>query len=628
MFIKSIHLKNWLSHQDTTLAMDKLTVIRADNGAGKTSVEQALEMLFAGRSSSTDDKGSGSRDLIRKGEDKAHITVDIEDAGRSIRMRCSITEKSGRTVILKDPADESWTGSDYVTMLAMKREVLDCLINGRYFIDMDDARQKKLLAGIVLPVSVVWDDWVESAVNQCALRVDWSLKAFDIIALAYDLAYKERTIINRLIKEWIEPESVAPPGEVDATAIRNRLQTRQNERTDLAVKKQKVTDKWQRAQDAKAKAAERIGGLEMRLATEQSRRADIAKGLLSKKAFGEAGKLAAGADKAKEIDGKIQTNAGTLAEVRRLLAKLNDLGESGVCPTCTQPVTDAEFESITKPHIEVQSTLLDDERSLQAERKELGDWEGAVRVLADHEQAEKTLKLVDDHIAGIEKDISDLKKETPSDESQPDTTELDAKIADLDARIQKGNAALTAAVQAETGREQYAKAMEAKKKLDAKRDLLERLIEYFGAKGIQAKLLDEHVGGFQKSMNAVLAGWGFEAHLQFEPFDFSLSFTGKEKVYNLRTISKSQKHAFAIAFQVALAKTTGLNFIVVDEADVFMDANRGQMYRALVGAGLDQVIVMQSDLRREIPKVPNSVFYMLSLDRSGAVPATVVERLT
>jgi hypothetical protein len=37
---------------------------------------------------------------------------------------------------------------------------------------------------------------------------------------------------------------------------------------------------------------------------------------------------------------------------------------------------------------------------------------------------------------------------------------------------------------------------------------------------------------------------------------------------------------------------------------------------------------MQSDLRREIPKVPNSVFYMLSLDRSGAVPATVVERLT
>jgi hypothetical protein len=79
---------------------------------------------------------------------------------------------------------------------------------------------------------------------------------------------------------------------------------------------------------------------------------------------------------------------------------------------------------------------------------------------------------------------------------------------------------------------------------------------------------------------------------------------------------------------VALAKVSGLNFVVVDEADMFLDANRGQLYRGLVAAKLDQVIVLQSDLRREIPKVANAVFYMLQLDRSGDVPTTKVERLT
>src|ERR1017187_7404737 len=126
MKLKSLHLYNFLSHADTTLALDTISVVRGDNGAGKSSIEQAVEMLLTGRSSSTDDKGSGSRDLIRRGLDKCAITAEIEDGARTIKMRCSITEKSGRTVILKDPADESWTGSDYVTMLAMKREVLDC----------------------------------------------------------------------------------------------------------------------------------------------------------------------------------------------------------------------------------------------------------------------------------------------------------------------------------------------------------------------------------------------------------------------------------------------------------------------------------------------------------------------
>jgi prefoldin subunit 5 len=633
MKINSLHLFNWLSHQDTTLALDTITSIRGENGGGKTSVEAALEMLFCGRSSQTDDKGSGSRDLIRQGCDKSAITVEIQDAAllgaRTAKMRCSITEKSGRTISIKDPSDESWTGSDFLSALASKREILDCLINGRFFFDMKPAEQKALLAAIILPTTVQWDIWTGAAVNECGLRVDWSLKAFDVIQMGYDAAFEARKLVNKAIKEWREPEPVAAQ-EMDTQTIRARLSERQAERTNLAVERGRATDKWQRAQTAKSKAKERIGALEFKLSTEQSRRADVAKDKLSTKGFKEATSLAAGAEKGAAIEAEIHAVGASIAELRRTLAKLNDIGEAGTCPTCTQPVTDAEFEFITAPIIARQDELLKREMELQAARKDLSDYDGAQKVLEAHAQAEKNLALVEEHVAGIEKDIRELTADidNATESTAPDTTEIDKKIADLDGRIEKGNAALTAAIQAETKRQQYIDAMAAKKKLDAKQSLLERLVEYFGPKGIQAKLLDKHVGGFEASMNKVLATWGFACHLQFEPYQFSLSFSDKPAQYNLRTISKSQKYRFSVAFQVALAKVSGFNFVVVDEADILLDANRGQLYRALVGAGLDQVIVLQSDLRREIPKVPNSAFYLFTLDESGDVPTTKVERLT
>jgi tetratricopeptide (TPR) repeat protein len=655
MFIKFLHLRDWLSHANTELALDKLVCIRGENGSGKTSIEQALEMLFTGRSESTNDKGAGSRDLIRRGSDKAYITAEIlNGSADAIRMRCSLTEKSGRTVQVKKEADPSWTGSDWLGSLAMQREIYDCLINSRYFVGMDDARQKTLLASIILPVSVKFEPWVESAINQCGLSVDWSIKAFDLIALAYDKAYKERTMINRIIKEWKEPEQVPTQGGPDLNDIRARLGERQNERTRLAVERQRILDRFEQSKSSSEKLRERISALIEKIETEHDRRKTVAKDCLSKPQIRESEKLALGAERAKKLEAEIQQNAGALAEVRRTLAKFSDIGEAGACPTCTQRVTDAEFEHIAQPFITTQDGLLMRERELQDARKALGDYQGAQRCLDAHAQAEKNLKLVDGHIADIEKDIEQFKQEIENnpDVPEPDTEGIDAQIADLDARIQKGNAALSVAIQNETNRRHYDEAMDAKKKLDTKQKLLERLVDYFGPKGIQAKLLDEHVGAFQDSMNAVLSVWQFQAHLQFEPYQFGISFetafrgrgpaflrgTGPAldlggtpgkgpEVYALKTISASQKAMFAIAFQVALAKTTCINFVVADAVDIFLDTNRGMLYKALIASELDQAIVMQSDLRREIPKVQNAVFYTLALDRSGEVPTTIAERL-
>jgi hypothetical protein len=60
---------------------------------------------------------------------------------------------------------------------------------------------------------------------------------------------------------------------------------------------------------------------------------------------------------------------------------------------------------------------------------------------------------------------------------------------------------------------------------------------------------------------------------------------------------------------------------------VFLDANRAQLYKNLMAAELEQIIILQSSDSREIPKANKAIFYMLSLDKSVDPPVSVVERL-
>lgn len=637
MFIQKLRLENWLSHVDTTLTFERTTGLRGENGSGKTSVEAAIEYILTGRSVQTDDKGSGARELIRRGADKAVLTVDFVDSDkRALRMRCSVTEKSGRTIAIKDPADESWTGGDYLNNFAARREVLDCLLNSHYFLDMDDARQKKLLAGILLPAIVDLEEWVRPALAECGLTIDWSLRAFDLITAAHDKAYNERKVINMLIKEWKEPEA-PPAAPVDLRVIRDRLKERQDARTTLAIKKGKIVGKFEDDKKARERAGGKAGELQGKLTTEVQRRAQVAKDELSKGRLKEAEEAVKHLDAAKKLDGLIAETTSELAHVRRDIAKLCDVGEAGKCPTCLQVVSDADFERISAPSAQRQNELITLEGEQQQNRKLLGDPEGAQKLLDAHAQAVKDLALIDGRIRDIEEEIREVTQlNAIAPATEPDTTEINAQLADLDTRIEKGNAALADAIRAEERKATYDAAMESKKKLDAKQETLEKLVAYFGPglKGIQTKLLDEHVGGFQESMNKVLAGWNFRCQLQFEPFSFRAGLAGSTECFGLRAMSAGQRAMFAAAFQVALAKVTSFNFVCVDDAEVFSADNRKILFKNLVASQLDQVIVMAADVKLEIPRdqdqqpAPGTVFYLLSLDRSGAVPTTKVERLT
>jgi len=631
MIFRSLRLENLLSYEETEFKLEPLTVFRGQNGAGKSTIVSALQALAAGTADCTDDRGAGIRELIRSGAEKASVAAEIEESGETRKVRIGITEKSGRMPSCSKDSDPGYTGRDYLASLALRADVLEILINSKSFFGKGDAkaetRQKELLASIILPAMVEFDKRALDAVESLGLAVRRDLKPFDFIATAYDAAYKERTAVNRAIKDWKEP---AKPSEAPAPVedIRKKLGDRQEGRTQAAVKRQGVLGDWQRAMVARAKLVEKLASLEAKLQTDHKRKGDVGP-VFTKAALANFEKEAKNLEAATALNKAIQIRSAEIEVLGRQLAAIqNMLAGKAECPTCHQAITDevqgALFEPIQKQFDQKNA----DQRADFEKRKALGDPAKAQKLIEEHKTAQSQNELIDRHIAEVEKDIAEVKKELASElPAQPDTSAIDAEISDLDARIEKGNAALQRAITVESEKKYYDQQIGLKAGWEKTLATLEKLVTYFGPSGVQAKLLDESIGPFEAKMNEILLGWGFAAKLKFDPYEFRVGFTGHDGWYSLKTISASQRAMFAVAFQVALAKTTGNNFVVVDAADIWLDANRTQLYKNLMRAGLDQVIVLQSDTRREIPPASNSAFYMLSLDGSAAIPKTVVERL-
>ena len=633
MFLSMIHLFNYLSHADTTIDFEALTAFRGANGAGKSTVRSGLQYSLTGRCDVTDERGAGAKEMIRRGVDKSAVTLDFTWEKRPVRMRCSLTEKSGRTVQIKDPSDPAWTGTEFLNFLAAKREILDCLANGAYFTEMDDARQQKLLAAIVLPGKVEIDELVKAAINECGIRLDWTLRAFDLILAGETACRNERKLVSRMIEEW--PEPIAPEGKAagDPQEIRIRLAERRAQRDEIVLKRAKIISQFEGAGIERKRLQDAVVRGQQRLTDELERKRQVSADVLSKAKLEEANKTIADSEKATALDVAIAQRSAQIEAAKKQRSSAEGLLSAGQCPTCCQPIGEEFTEKFAMPLIERIALLERQQREDHEQRKILGDPPGAQRQLDAHVAAEKNLALIQKHIAERESEISEAKISlerlgNPSQDAKPDTAAVDAELADIEQRMERGAAALNDAIAANDAKAKYDEALATRKKLANKHEALEKLVAYFGPKGVQATALTDSAAKFEAEMNGFLAGWGFRCSLQFEPYSFRAGLLNSQETFVLKAMSDGQRAMFAAAFQVALAKVTGIGFVCVDAAEVFSEENRVTLFKNLVGAKLEQVIVIAADMRRVIPNRAGTAYYMFSLDGSGTVPTSKVERLT
>lgn len=75
MIVKSLELKNFRNYEELNINFDKGTnILYGDNAQGKTNVLEAVYLSGTTRSH----KGSRDREMIRFGQEEAHIRILVE----------------------------------------------------------------------------------------------------------------------------------------------------------------------------------------------------------------------------------------------------------------------------------------------------------------------------------------------------------------------------------------------------------------------------------------------------------------------------------------------------------------------------------------------------------------------
>ena len=100
--LKSLSIKNFQSHKDTTLEFDSaFTIITGDNGSGKTALLRVLDILLYGASYPVE--------WIRNGEKDSTLQVTFTDGSSIIRYRTKTVNKI--TFIYADGTVDAYTGT-------------------------------------------------------------------------------------------------------------------------------------------------------------------------------------------------------------------------------------------------------------------------------------------------------------------------------------------------------------------------------------------------------------------------------------------------------------------------------------------------------------------------------------
>jgi DNA repair exonuclease SbcCD ATPase subunit len=245
----------------------------------------------------------------------------------------------------------------------------------------------------------------------------------------------------------------------------------------------------------------------------------------------------------------------------------------------------------------------------------LGDVDGAIAKLDKHKTAVAEKTDLAAKIEEQEKELKSAKNEADKDVGGLfDSSTFDNTIAETDSKIETILQQIQPVIAAEEREKDIATKKEQFAKLEAKAAKLDKLVKYFDKDGVKAKLIAEHIGGFEIKCNEVLASWNYSCSLSIEPFKFEITdYRGVSTP--LIELSGAEELMFYAAFQCAVSRTAGIGFVVIDRVDTLLPDLRPALYKHLYemieNNTLDQIILLVADTSEQVPKLANSSFFMV-----------------
>lgn len=620
MRIKKLDLKDFRNHQQSTLELDQpFIVIRGSNYSGKSSIAQAISMCLTPSTMGLDATGRGFMSKIRRGQPKAVITADIQGGKHvvqnAVTLNTNTTGRTSRAVCIDDP---SWHPSPFERILDNNRAALTVALNTDAFMLMDEKAQKTLLAKLALPAKYDFPPEKIAAVEKTIGEgvIDFDGEPFAVIDKAYKKLYDERQSINRYIKEFVIPETLG----VVAGATSADLQLQLDDATAMRQKLQADRDKAQQssanAKVKRVKLVTKIEELESRVREGQAQSKDATQRMLSETKLKDLRKMA---EAKTALDGLERERTAICGQIDERQAEIQQYGatvEVGAeCPTCGQPINKEHIAAMVGTAAKAQADLRNKDRELLTQMKVIGDVDGAIKAIADHEVAVRERNTLEALIAEKQKQLKDAASEMKSlQPDDPDAQKFDVPLAEAEEKATKLMLSLRPVIAAEERDKEIAAKTEQLKKLTEKAATLNELVAYFDKDGIKTKLLADHISDFESKMNMVMKSFGYSCALSIEPYQFEVTDT-KDVTTPVKELSGSEQLMFSVALQCAVSRVAGIGIVVADRMDTFLPAQRQKanvcLYNAVKDGLLEQVILIVSDETETAPKLPNAAFFLV-----------------
>lgn len=249
--LKSVQITNIKAIESLTIAAGAVTVIAGENGAGKTSVLDAISSVF---------EGGHDPALIRHGADRGEVILALDD-GVTIRKR--ITQKESTLEVRTEDGGIVKAPANYVKRLA------DSFAFDP--IGLLEAKPKDRAAWLLRHGGITFAATeVNEAVGAPVAKTAIDLEKFDSVRLG---KYTERTEVNRKLRDLDgairEQKAMLPPAmETDWVEAQELIETALSaKRAALdAVRQEVQAAEHAQIEAVKAKAQQQIDEIRQRLA--------------------------------------------------------------------------------------------------------------------------------------------------------------------------------------------------------------------------------------------------------------------------------------------------------------------------------------------------------------------------
>jgi len=573
MRITTLRLRNFRSHVDTTLELDRFNFLRGPNGCGKSSIRMALEYLYTARCELTDAAGRGAEDLIRVGEKELEVWATLEHGDTICRRRTARSQ----TVEINGSRVAVDAAKSFLSRFGTA-EAFSAVLNADRFVQMAEERQKGLLGQLIQ-----WGKIEITNEIRDALRVvgeeDLQLATLRDVEAAYQRFLDRHGETDHALSALCQPgEDAAGSGLSDAVESGQRLEVsrRQPER---------VTDETSEAdicrRNAQPPSDQTAHGMDESLFE--------IPGLWEE---GDLPETESPSSHARELRRELADLCAELEAVATSLAAVRNLKDK--CPTCGQPVPEAakakEVDALEERRAELQDLI-------QRTREELSCYSDPQAALGSGMHNKAVTERA--HLSEGRPGAQAARKSGGADVERQITVRPE-KIT----RRERAPAEVQQPRTEETHPRTYASN---KALLEAKLRARERLTEFFGPNGPIMREASKRMEQLRQDINRQIASFGYICRWTLEPFEIRVCLSRGEPALALRQLSESERFRFGIAFQLALATATGIRFVVIDRADVLDRARRKELTSLLLSSEIEQAVVLATGEEPPPTSIPAGV---------------------